>query len=1310
MPSHRIGRLDLERLVAQAQRLEEFEEALAEQVRSLPADAGSIIDFLEIPTGNAFDVAPDEAIRYFSAKGLKPTFSYADMMGAEHDKAFTVAKMMNVDMLGQVRASLDAALASGQTFREWSDGIIPMLQSGGWWGRKQVLDPLTGQTIVAQLGSPWRLETIFRTNMQAAYAAGAWQEIEAQKEIAPFLMYDAVDDFRTRPMHAAWDRRVLPVEHPWWSTHYPPNGYNCRCGVIQLSQDELDALGIKPSIDAPKDGSYEWQNPRTGEKFAIPKGLDPGFVNNSGESHAWALKKLLAEKEAALQADMKLAAMQVQKQAEESAAAALEAQKAVAAATAKAALERAKLAVEKRAKEWEAQAQLDAIAAGKEAAGAGAAFKVKALAALKKTSEWPELKPSEQLEKVLALSSDLKAKQQQTHHLYHWKKSILAGKTPTPPQVKAFDSLSPEDKTAVLKQIEDETKAAEAKKAAAAAAEAKKAAKADPSPAAAAPEPTPPDPATMVVVGRKGKGGTPGAIYQDTSTGQKWMVKFNGSEDAVLNEVLAGRLYSLAGIEAPELHLVTIEGKPALASRMVDGIREVGAKELAASQAVREGFAVDAWLANWDVAGLNYDNLVLLGNRAMRIDVGGALRYRAVGGLKGSAFGREVGEIESLRDGTNAQARAVFGKITKEELEASVEKVLAIPDADIRALVDRHGPRDAAERTLLADTLIARKRDLERRFPTAAERVRARKAGAEDAPPPPPSRVTAAEQQAVEASRVNGYGFATDTDSIEDNMVIVHAYQKAGGDYGTRGWLKLTKSAAAKLAADAQGAAAEPNIVSLHEAREAILAAVKSINFRAAKGDFLDATVVKKIEAALPQIDATVQQLAKAFAVDPQKEIAQHTALLLEWKTHLSNVLPAAKAQKVATKLPAEFPNKSIPDRLNWKAPQPEKAAGAVKWVKVQSGLEYHKAEFDRSFAKETTSTVEVPGTRVRFEAELPDGTKIVFVPERAGASSASNAFAMQGVVRIDVPGKGADASGRVFSALEEVGVPAQRADEIARKHLYLNAFARLKIIRDADMRKGYEAITTPGEAGVKEKLAYLKAKTGVDIEKSEGWRNVDGVRQAFGHGRAYQLRPDYELDDFEALEKTHVVYHNNAGLGHNAGSGVFERLQPIIEGGGVMASLTDRVRRGVPISDFSGTSVSSDLASGGGDYLFTRVLRRSTQKGTGLYWKARVLRRMDAITYDSDQFGRTTPEHMQGSRRGQTIADLKSAATGSSNETIFKAGLSIFDDLDRIVLSSQAEVNAAVKWMRSKGYSSWPDGRPLDEVIVTKDKHAANP
>ena len=270
-------------------------------------EAAGLVQFFDIATGDAFDVPPTEAMGYFRAKGLQTSFSYADMIGRANDQAFTVAKMMDVDMLKQVRDSLDSALANGESFGQWKKGLTPILQAAGWWGEADVIDPSTGQTTRAQLGSAWRLETIFRTNMQTAYAAGQWGMIQDQADIAPFLMYDAVDDFRTRAVHRAWDGTVLPVNSPWWKSHTPPNGWNCRCGVIQLDADQVAAMGITPRADPPDDGSYTWENPRTGQRVRVPNGLDPGFDRNPGEVVTENLWQLIREKVTALPASMQQA-------------------------------------------------------------------------------------------------------------------------------------------------------------------------------------------------------------------------------------------------------------------------------------------------------------------------------------------------------------------------------------------------------------------------------------------------------------------------------------------------------------------------------------------------------------------------------------------------------------------------------------------------------------------------------------------------------------------------------------------------------------------------------------------------------------------------------------------------------------------------------------------------------------------------------------------------------------------------------------------------------------------------------------------
>jgi SPP1 gp7 family putative phage head morphogenesis protein len=231
--------------------------------------------------GETFNLAPEKAIEFYKDKGLRRSFAWQDMIKEEHAYAFTVAKMMDRDLLDTTKQLMDTMIAEGRTIQDFNKELIPHLQKKGWWGKDDVIDPLTGKVTNAQLGSPARLETIFRTNMQSAYAVGAWEAIEASKESLPYLMYDAIDDGRAREEHAKFDGLVLPVDHPFWKEHYPPNDYNCRCGTIQMDEDDVEDEGLEISDD-PVIERKPWTNPLTGITEQLPVGVSPSFNFNAG--------------------------------------------------------------------------------------------------------------------------------------------------------------------------------------------------------------------------------------------------------------------------------------------------------------------------------------------------------------------------------------------------------------------------------------------------------------------------------------------------------------------------------------------------------------------------------------------------------------------------------------------------------------------------------------------------------------------------------------------------------------------------------------------------------------------------------------------------------------------------------------------------------------------------------------------------------------------------------------------------------------------------------------------------------------------
>lgn len=69
------------------------------------------------------NIVPKEALAWLNSKGLKPGFDYRDVWQAEHSAAFTVAKMLNLDLLSDVKTLVSTALEAGQTFEQFRDAL-----------------------------------------------------------------------------------------------------------------------------------------------------------------------------------------------------------------------------------------------------------------------------------------------------------------------------------------------------------------------------------------------------------------------------------------------------------------------------------------------------------------------------------------------------------------------------------------------------------------------------------------------------------------------------------------------------------------------------------------------------------------------------------------------------------------------------------------------------------------------------------------------------------------------------------------------------------------------------------------------------------------------------------------------------------------------------------------------------------------------------------------------------------------------------------------------------------------------------------
>lgn len=80
------------------------------------------------------------------------------------------------------------------------------------------------------------LEQVFRTQTQLAYSAGRMNSLAdpAVQEILWGFEYVTVGDARVRPTHKEMDGHKAPKDDPIWQRWTPPNGYNCRCAILEI--------------------------------------------------------------------------------------------------------------------------------------------------------------------------------------------------------------------------------------------------------------------------------------------------------------------------------------------------------------------------------------------------------------------------------------------------------------------------------------------------------------------------------------------------------------------------------------------------------------------------------------------------------------------------------------------------------------------------------------------------------------------------------------------------------------------------------------------------------------------------------------------------------------------------------------------------------------------------------------------------------------------------------------------------------------------------------------------------------------------
>lgn len=190
-----------------------------------------------------------EAMDWIASKPVVTRDVFDKMLPEVKGRAFTITGLQALDVMQSVRDE------------------IAKLPAGGDWNaiKKDVAGKLTPWLVdanadpkeqVAQIQAVnRRAELLLRTHGFQAYQASNWNVIQRQKAVFPYLRYKSMEDDRVRPSHAALDGMIVPVDSPFWKTHFPPWDWGCRCQAIPVSRAaaaaelkrEQNAGGNKPS-------------------------------------------------------------------------------------------------------------------------------------------------------------------------------------------------------------------------------------------------------------------------------------------------------------------------------------------------------------------------------------------------------------------------------------------------------------------------------------------------------------------------------------------------------------------------------------------------------------------------------------------------------------------------------------------------------------------------------------------------------------------------------------------------------------------------------------------------------------------------------------------------------------------------------------------------------------------------------------------------------------------------------------------------------------------------------------------------------
>lgn len=175
----------------------------------------------------------DDAVEVLTQAEVFTSNDYRQVAEQVRQGAFGITSDLQEKAVADVRDILAENIAKGANLEDFTEAVVSRLEAEG---------PL----------SESHIETIFRTNVNAAFSNGANKSLEQPMVVDafPYRAYFATTDQRVREEHAALEKlglngtNIYRADDPTWRQFRPPWSWNCRCSWTPVSVEQAARRGV----------------------------------------------------------------------------------------------------------------------------------------------------------------------------------------------------------------------------------------------------------------------------------------------------------------------------------------------------------------------------------------------------------------------------------------------------------------------------------------------------------------------------------------------------------------------------------------------------------------------------------------------------------------------------------------------------------------------------------------------------------------------------------------------------------------------------------------------------------------------------------------------------------------------------------------------------------------------------------------------------------------------------------------------------------------------------------------------------------